>query len=599
MTVHSNSSPVPGNSSTYISLPDGIEIAIDIWLPKASNECYSVPVILELTRYWRAKDDEQPKDTILLFNQNGYAYACADVRGSGASTGSRLAEIGVEEVKDFACIIDWLAKQPWCNGAVITQGGSYVGNTAEIALLDAPAALKASIPQFTDFDLYAFLLFPGGLPNIGFLEPWSEGVKGLDLNCPSDNIPVLADLVGKSVKRVDADSDGTLLFQAIKEHHKNTPVTEQLADIIYRDDFESEVLSLDSNDPRHWMSPYQLRNNPRWQEIPSFHWGSFADAGTAAGVIARFMCSSAPMRAVIGYWSHGLNHDANPFHPKDTPVSPDFDQCCRAKGAFLTPLKQSREDGSHAPLLDERALYYFTAGQDLWKKTSTWPPVSTEMQHWYFHDAFQMSRDKPDQKEGDDQYVVDFEVGSGSFGRWYQMDAVFYGDRAEADKSLLIYTSLPLEQDIELTGHPVVHLQIASTETDGAVIVYLETVAPDGTVIMLTEGNLRLRHRKVSSDAPPYPIFGPYHTFKREDAMPMAEGKIESVEFAMLPLSVQIKKGYSLRVAIAGADKDYFKPVPENGTPIYSIHRHTSAMSYIELPFQPVRDYPKVDPFKF
>ena len=583
----------------YLEMYDGVKCAVDLYQARLLDNLCPSPVIIEFTRYWRASSAVYDRPEVLFFVGRGFHYARVDVRGSGASAGYRKAEIGIEEVKDFSIIIEWIGNQAWCNGAVITQGVSYVGNTAEIALLDAPVALKASLPQFTDFDLYAHLLFPGGLPNIGFLEPWSEGVGGLDLNCPSASIPVLADLVGRGVKPVDTDEDGDLLSQSIKEHHKNTPVAEQLADITYRDDLESEVLSLESNDPCHWVSPYQLRNNLRWQEVPSFHWASFADAGTAAGAIARFMCSPAPMRVVIGYWSHGLNHDANPFHPKDVPVVPNCDQCWSAKEAFLRPLKYSNKDVSRTKLLDERALYYFTAGQDFWKKTSTWPPAGTEMQCWYFHDGFEMSRDMPDQAQGADKYVVNFDVGTGSFGRWYQMDAVHYGDRAEADKLLLTYTSLPLEQGIELTGHPVVHLQMSSTETDGALIVYLEAVAPDGTVIMLTEGNLRLQHRKVSREIPPYPIFGPYHTFKKKDSKPMPLGLRTPVKFVMLPLSVQVKKGYSLRIAIAGADINYFKRIPEKETPIYSIYRQASAMSYVELPVLPIKDYPRVDPFKF
>lgn len=583
--------------STYLTMSDGVQLAVDIWLPFPTKKQDRFPVILELTRYWREFEGAPDKERVLYFNQHGYGYACFDVRGSGASTGFRRAEIGVEEVNDFAPIIDWLASQPWCNGAVVTQGISYVGNTAEIAMFEAPTALKATCPQFTDFDLYAFLLFPGGLPNMGFLNPWSESVLALDLNCPSDSIPVLAHLVGTRVKPVGSDSDGGILVSAIQDHQKNIPVTEQLCNIVYRDDFESEIFSLEENKPYQWVSPYQLRNNARWQEIPSFHWGSFADAGTAAGVIARFMCSSAPMRAVVGYWSHGLNHDANPFTPKDTPVNPDFEQCCAVKEAFLRPLKQV--EGQDIKLLTERALYYFTAGQDVWKKTDTWPPVGVQMECWYLSENARLAMEKPENEEGVDKYTVNFGVGTGAFGRWYQMDTVYYGDRAEADKLLLTYTSLPLEHDIEVTGHPVVNLYMASSESDGAVIVYLESVAPDGQVTMLTEGNLRLLHRKISSEEPPYPTFGPYHTFKKQDAEPMADGQTELVELVMLPLSVQIKKGHAIRIAIAGHDKDYFKRIPENGTPDYSIFRQKSTASHINLPVNYSKKSPLESPFMF
>lgn len=134
---------------------------------------------------------------------------------------------------------------------------------------------------------------------------------------------------------------------------------------------------------------------------------------------------------------------------------------------------------------------------------------------------------------------------------------VDYGDRAVADKGLLTYTSSPLNRDVEITGHPVINLKISSSESDGAVIAYLEDVAPGGKVTMLTRGQLRLIHRKNSSEKPPYPIFGPYHTF--EDASPMRRGEVAEVSFGLLPLSVKVKKGHALRVAISGHDKVMLK----------------------------------------
>ena len=164
------------------------------------------------------------------------------------------------------------------------------------------------------------------------------------------------------------------------------------------------------------------------------------------------------------------------------------------------------------------------------------------------------------------------------------MENVYYGDRAEADKLLLTYTSKPVQQDTEITGHPVICLHMSSSQPDGAVIVYVEDVAPDGTVMMLTEGNLRLLHRKVSTEKPPYTKFGPYQTFKREDAMPMEPGKVDLVTFTLLPMSALIREGHAIRIAIAGHDKDNFRRVLEIDTQIYDIHRNALEASYIELP---------------
>jgi putative CocE/NonD family hydrolase len=129
-----------------------------------------------------------------------------------------------------------------------------------------------------------------------------------------------------------------------------------------------------------------------------------------------------------------------------------------------------------------------------------------------------------------------------------------------------------------------VQLFVASTHDDGALIAYLEAAAPDGRVTMITEGHLRLIHRRVSADAPPYPLFGPHHTFERKGAAPMAPGEIAEIRFALLPTSVRIPQGHCVRLAIAGHDRDCFARYPAAGTPTLDIHRSSAHPSSLTLP---------------
>ena len=84
--------------------------------------------------------------------------------------------------------------------------------------------------------------------------------------------------------------------------------------------------------------------------------------------------------------------------------------------------------------------------------------------------------------------------------------------------------------------------------------------------------------------------------------MPVGE-KVE-VGFECLPLSVQIAKGHSLRVAIAGHDKDCFDRLPETGEVTLNIYRGANTFSFIEIPIRylddPIQDQnnPLVNPFQ-
>lgn len=74
-------------------------------------------------------------------------------------------------------------------------------------------------------------------------------------------------------------------------------------------------------------------------------------------------------------------------------------------------------------------------------------------------------------------------------------------------------------------------------------------------------------HRKVSKRKPPYPVFGPYHSFLRADAEPLLPGRAAELRFALLPTSVLIRKNHRLRIAIAGHDSDTFARTRPEGHP--------------------------------
>jgi len=226
-------------------------------------------------------------------------------------------------------------------------------------------------------------------------------------------------------------------------------------------------------------------------------------------------------------------------------------------------------------------------GADTWTRTEKWPPSGVREVTLYMTVGSALSP-KPSDKVGvADEYGVDFEAGTGRSNRWATSMGgvpVIYEDRAEADKRLLVFTGEPLAKPMTITGHPQVTLHVASTHEDGAFLVYLEAVAPDGRVVYLTEGVLRAIHRRVSDDAPPYEMFGPYRTFLRKDAWPLTPGERAELTFNLLPTSVRIEAGWRLRVALAGHDKDTFLRVPETGRPVVRVFLGADAPSCIRLP---------------
>ena len=308
-------------------------------------------------------------------------------------------------------------------------------------------------------------------------------------------------------------------------------------------------------------------------------------AGTVDGTLSRFMSARGPQTVVIGPWSHGAaieGHDADPFHPANAPVR----RPSRAEGSqTIMAFFDSYLKGTRQPP-PSREIRYYTLGEGSWHTTPVWPPRGTTTQRWFLGANGTLGRGRPTAASGEDRYAVDFEATGGQSNRWHTQAGgdVVFPDRARADAKLLRYTSAPLDRALEITGHPVVTLDVTSTATDGAFIAYLEDVAPNGRVTYITEGELRALHRKVSRGEPPYSVFGPYHSFRRADAEPLVPGRGAELRFALQPTSVLIGKNHRIRIAIAGADKGTFARIPATGNPVITVARSAVHASAIDLP---------------
>ena len=571
------------SSSTYISMRDGIKIAINVYLPEGLPSGKKVSAVLMQTRYWRAIQLRKPfdylikslskKDYVKAFTSYGYAVLSVDVRGSGASFGSRMSPWSEDEVKDDKEIVDWIIAQPWSNGNVVPVGNSYSGTTAELVAVSNHPAVKGIIPMHNELDPFLDIAFPGGVFNEWFVKAWAHFNECLDHNSKK-GLGLLAMLLLKGVKPVEIDKDKTMLKEAIRQHTSNLDVYESGKELIFRNDqWEDKTIK--------YFSVYRYRNEIEQSNIPLYYWGSWMDAGTSNVVLESFLTFKNPFIGIIGAWSHGAIWYASPYTFSKKDVIPNYEFQFEAMVRFFDACFKEK-------IPSEKTLYYYTMGEELWKKTNMWPPSGQTRVKWYFSENNSLSETKPTDESGFDAYKINFKTTTGKkCNRWYTQlgsSNVIYKNRAKKDKKALTYTSFPLETDIEITGHPIITLFLSSTHKDGAIFAYLEDVDESGNVFLLTEGYFRVIHRKISDEEPPYNILVPYHTFKKEDTLPLIPGEIAKITFGLLPTSVLIRKGHRLRVAIAGADKDTFVRIPSEGFPTITIETNSNNASYIELP---------------
>ena len=578
-------------TSKYLTMPDGVKIAVDVYLPDGIEPGQKIPTILHQTRYWRAIEyrwlislfkDDRPRGIIgnyaERFLQHGYAWVDVDVRGSGASFGTRPVAYSPEEIKDGAEIVDWIIAQPWSNGKVGAMGISYSGGTAEMLLVNQHPAVKAVAPMFSGFDLYSEIAFPGGIHLTWFTETWSQINNRLDHN----QLPFggwVANLFVRGVRPVDGDTDQHLLSLALQEHETNWSPYREASGIIFRDDPppSRQAINIDA------LSTQTFANEIAKSGAAIYSYSGWFDGGYQLAAIKRYLRHQQPShRLILGPWDHGGKRQISPY----AIGTAQFDHAQELIKFFNQHLKDD-QTGTH----NEHPIQYYTMGAERWNTSAHWPPPSTPT-HLYFHEDSQLSVERTQTPSPPDRYQVDPTAGTGKHSRWNTLVGISlkdpYPDRQERDKKLLVYTTDPLPEDLEVTGHPIATVYLSANTKDTTLFVYLEDVTPEGEVHYVTEGELRALHRTWQpAKARTEPALSiPNRTYRRADAAPLTPGEVVPLTLDLLPVSYEFKKGHRIRVALAGADKDHFQLL-DGPSPTWQIWHTSDQPSHIELPVVP------------
>ncbi len=580
-------------TSQYVTARDGTKLALDVVRPSVNGKVVDekLPILFIHQRYQRADMvDGKPvtQSSFILFWSywvaNGYILASSDMRGTGASFGSRNGELINEDATDAADVIDWLAVQPWSNGRVAMLGVSAQGISQFLAAGAAPKALKAIVPQMAMFDLYSFA-YPGGIYRYEFLKSWAENLYSLD------NV--------KAPVPVDEDTDGSMLKAAVAEHAKNVSVYSTSQNVLYRDSFYEKLNIRPYTD----LSPNRFLNAINGTNIAIYQISGWYDMWPRDQA-AWFNNLTVPKRIVFTPFSHGAG--LNPGWGEMTKrfLKDDFSTLVLANFQLAEHLRffdyylKDIQNG----IMKEAPIWYYVMGApagQAWRSSTQWPLANEQRQKLYLQGGksgsiSSINDGRLDQKMPDaasaDQYVVDYTTTTGSTTRWHNGHGTnfYYGDMTEQGTKSLTYTSAPLTVTLEITGHPVIHLWVSSTAADGDFFVYLEDVDEKGFAEYITEGVLRASHRKLGT--PPFQYMNlPWHPSNSADIAPLPKDQPVELVFDLLPTSKLFPIGHRLRIRIAGADADSYRTPTLNPAPIVSVFRGGGTASYIDLPVIPAK----------
>lgn len=506
-------------SSFYVPVRDGTRLAVNIYRPAGENglERRPLPVIFAFTPY-RARyfdEDGNVQETALSDRlamrsliRAGYVVAVADVRGKGASFGTRRGFQDRTEAQDGYDLVEWLAQQPFSTGKVGMIGCSYLGGTTLHAASTAPPSLRAVFAGASDWDKYDFV---------------RRGGITAQFNTRPDE-PLSVDLASVPV---DEDEDGDLLRQAVAQHANNTPMGGLWYSMPYRDSVSPFTGNAFFDEVAIWRYADTIRSSG----IATYLWSNWKDEPTSQILIAARNLDS---RLLVGpgshceppsgfdftgeierFFNHHLKEAPNGF--AEQPPVTYWRDLGGGQGEYIR--------GNQLPGAQPQTLAYYLSGENTEKS-----------------DGLSLSA-RPGDQAGDD-HTVNYDVPGGEyFAFWPE----------PLDELGLVYTSEPLTAPLDLLGFPVAHLEVTADREDAEVFVYLEQVDTEGEVEVLSFGRLKLSHRAVSPA--PWDNLGlPWHSGRSEDVAPLPIGDAARMVFGMMPLSHRVQAGSRLRFVVTGAD---------------------------------------------
>jgi putative CocE/NonD family hydrolase len=571
--------------SRYVTMPDGCRLAVDIHLPDG-DAARRWPTVLILTPYVRrfqltAGSNVEPSPNSYryrdMFVPRGYAVVVVDARGTGASFGTRDSFRSPRERDDYRAIADWVVSEPWSDGRIGATGISYLGAACDFLASTGHKAVKAIAPLFAVWDTWADNYYPGGLLIKRLALTYDELMVALDHDRRDlrRKFSYFADPALQGPMPVDDDKDGALAREAVQEHLANFRMPDFMTEFKFRDD----ALPYDPSFTSASFGPYNyLDTMPKDVAVYAIS-GWMDGAGYANGTLSRFLTlPNAERRIMLGPWDHGARVNVSPWRARVEPELPVLGEVLR----FFDQHLAGRETG----LGDEDPIHYFALHAEEWRSARSWPP-SPSSRKLFVTAPGALAATMPGQASKE-SFKADFAFGTGSQTRYERIAGIeatsYYADWSERERRLPGFSSEPLGAPLEIAGHPVVSLWLASSEPDAAVFAYLSEVEADGTVRYVTEGLLRAIHRAETPAPRNYRTTWPWRSFARKDARPMPRGEPQLLRFALLPTAWRFSAGSRIRLSIAGADADHFVQTPHGRPPVLTVLSGGERASVLELP---------------
>jgi len=557
-----------------VPMRDGIKLATDIYFPEDYNPSKKnkYPVIFHRTPY---NKEINSTTTVDLFCKKGYVVIFQDCRGRYKSEGKFTKY--VNEPEDGYDAIEWIAKQPWCNGKTGMRGGSYL------------AHVQASAAKLNPPHLSTIILTIGGISN-----GWNHAILSHGAFCQKQLTWAFSNLAKETndsvVKKMMKSEYVGDWFQALPLKRGLNPLSAnpEIEDYIF------EMLAHPSYDNYwkqmgvNWMEYYQQTS-----DIPMIHVSGWYDNYCQTAIdnyLGLSAIKKSPVRLMLGPWMHGTfdksySGDVD-FGVESTMPDYNLEWHLRWYDHFLKGIKNGVENDPPVKVFvmgtgdghKEANGRLFHGGY--WVTSSKWPLPGTQYINYYLRENGLLSPTMPRKSEKPASYIFDPEnpvptIGGAmasteplwAGGAYDQREKPYNGDPKKgfygsippylplkARKDVMVYQTPILEKDVQVIGPIIVKLHASSDCPDTDFTAKLVDVYPpsndfpQGFEMNITDGIIRARYR----NSPEKPEL-------------MEPGKV--YEFTIEPFSTAnvFKKGHRIRLDISSSNFPNFDVNPNTG----------------------------------
>ena len=474
---------------------DGVTLRADIYRPAGEG---TFPVLLQRTPYNKDNAAEFGRKAVA----RGFMVVVQDVRGRFTSDGEWYTF--KHESEDGYDTIEWAAALPHSNGKVGMFGGSYVGATQMLAAISHPPHLAGICPVVTASNYHENWTYQGGAFEQWFDESWTSGLALDTLN------------------RLFKDGDNALLGDKVLPLTKYPVSNAKLAADPAALTRQVASYFVDwANHPTYdsYWKQWSIEENFQNIQVPAL---------TVAAWYDLFQGGS--LRNYLGIKQHGGSEAARNGQKLliivgghagsgRTIGTVDFGDAAAEYIENDTTLDwyDYLFLGKQNQFASADPVRIFVMGENKWRDEPAWPLERAKETRYFLHSAGTANGSAGDgslstvapASETADKFVYDPANPVPTVGGPLCCDGVHLpaGPRDQKDvetrPDVLVYSTPPLEADLEVTGPVTLDLYAKSSAVDTDFTGKLVDVWPNGYVQNLTEGILRAKYRESTSVAKP------------------------------------------------------------------------------------------------